>query len=73
MGPTGGGGAGGDVFLAGGTALVPQTFTGYNQFNNELDISGNLIFQNIFIIQIMIYIMHITLNLKQQNIILPLL
>jgi len=36
----------GDALLNGGTSLVPQTFTGYNQFNNELDINGNLIFQN---------------------------
>jgi hypothetical protein len=32
--------------LAGGTALVPQTFIGYNQFNNIVNISSNLIFPN---------------------------
>jgi len=41
-----GGGGGGDVFLNGGTALSPQTFTGYNQFDNDLDLSSNLVFPN---------------------------
>ena len=37
-----GGSGGGDVYLAGGTEGAPQIFTGYNQFNNSLNIlNGN--------------------------------
>lgn len=30
--------AGGDVFLAGGTSTTPQEFTGYNKFDNSVDL-----------------------------------
>ena len=37
----GGGGGGGDVYLAGGvSAAAPQTFTGYNKFNNALSVNS---------------------------------
>ena len=32
----GGGGGGGDALLAGGTAIAPQTFSGFNLFNNNV-------------------------------------
>lgn len=36
----GGGGGSGDVFLAGGTLLLPQVFTGYNRFDNHIMIGS---------------------------------
>lgn len=34
----GGGGGSGDALLAGGTSSSPQTFTGYNRFNNQIQL-----------------------------------
>jgi hypothetical protein len=34
----------GDVTKSGGTDVSPQTFTGYNKFNNDVDMADNLVF-----------------------------
>jgi len=38
---SGGGSGSGDALLAGGTAASPQTFTGYNKFNNGIQIGSD--------------------------------
>ena len=43
----GGGGGGGDAFLAGGTGLVtPQEFTGFNRFDNDVQLKEHLLFSD---------------------------
>jgi len=43
----GGGGGGGDAFLAGGTGLVtPQEFTGFNRFDNDVQLKDHLLFSD---------------------------
>ena len=43
----GGGGGGGDAFLAGGTGLVtPQEFTGFNRFDNDVQLKDHLTFSD---------------------------